>query len=490
MKINTKEYDNVKDLTIDEYVNKYKPHSRYKRYRTKNEERGLYCSNCNYHMVGEVEIFYNKNSYYTKCPKCDSIIYSNYIDDISYINVKISDYGDIIYNYIVFDVIGWKKLHYKLVYDKNKFINTKYKDIINYEEEKILRYNSSIYNNKIISIIISKSHIDILKSVYPYSGIDVLVKEIDPNAYTISLYYIIRYLSLWHHYPYVEQLLKSKYKKIIIDIIRTPSKESLLKRNFQNGTNLKQIIKIPLYIADDIIETTTDPLTYINEWRILLKETTISKDLYIQYTKLNINKEGVKKFKKIIKEKYHTVESLINYLERADIYQALEPNIALELLDDYIRMCKIAEVNPNVKTHSLRKAHDVMARIVQYVFSDEVVKKFDEVASYIKSFEYSNEHFRIIAPVNINDMVNEGRAMNNCIASYVELMAEKESYIMFLRKDKEKDTPYVDIAINPQTLMITQKYRKSNMLITDKKTLDFLQEYQDFLYSKLKQKAS
>src|SRR5690606_28071635 len=151
----------------------------------------------------------------------------------------------------------------------------------------------------------------------------------------------------------------------------TPSKESLLKRNFQNGTNLKQIIKIPLYIADDIIETTTDPLTYINEWRMLLKETTISKDLYIQYTKLNINKEGVKKFKKIIKEKYHTVESLINYLERADIYQALEPNIALELLDDYIRMCKIAEVNPNVKTHSLRKAHDVMARMVQYVFSDE-----------------------------------------------------------------------------------------------------------------------
>lgn len=94
--------------------------------------------------------------------------------------------------------------------------------------------NSTLDKIQHLSKILSKAYITFteqqiqkLASLYPYSGVEIYGK------YDQTILSILKYLLLWHRYPYVEQLIKSDYKNIVINVVRKPNKIDVMRRCFK-----------------------------------------------------------------------------------------------------------------------------------------------------------------------------------------------------------------------------------------------------------------
>jgi hypothetical protein len=75
------------------------------------------------------------------------------------------------------------------------------------------------------------------------------------------------------------------------------------------------------------------------------------------------------------------------------------------------------------------------------------------VLSQIKEkFEYAGEGFCIIVPVKIVDIVKEGNALHHCAGAtdrYFDRIKQNETYICFLRKLSDPETPFYTIEVEP-----------------------------------------
>lgn len=71
-----------------------------------------------------------------------------------------------------------------------------------------------------------------------------------------------------------------------------------------------------------------------------------------------------------------------------------------------------------------------------------------EAAVNRKRFGWMTKGFVMVVPELASDIVTEGRLQHHCVGSgdrYIKAMNEGESYIVFLRKEEEKETPYYTI---------------------------------------------
>ena len=82
-----------------------------------------------------------------------------------------------------------------------------------------------------------------------------------------------------------------------------------------------------------------------------------------------------------------------------------------------------------------------------------VVRQFRARRHYYKGkYEYADKKYQIIVPDKIEDIIVEGRVLGHCLDRsdiYFERIQKKESYIVFLRKIEEPDTPYYTLEIEP-----------------------------------------
>ena len=86
----------------------------------------------------------------------------------------------------------------------------------------------------------------------------------------------------------------------------------------------------------------------------------------------------------------------------------------------------------------------------------EVGKNFPQVDEICKSiidkYSFGNEEYSVICPECIEDIIKEGKALNHCLDGsdiYFERINRRESYIVFLRKSDEIETPYYSMEIEP-----------------------------------------
>ena len=88
--------------------------------------------------------------------------------------------------------------------------------------------------------------------------------------------------------------------------------------------------------------------------------------------------------------------------------------------------------------------------------AEEYSKKFgaaETVLAEIKEkFEYSGQEYFIKVPSRIADIVAEGNYLHHCAGAtdrYFDRIKQHETYICFLRKVKEPDTPFYTIEVEP-----------------------------------------
>lgn len=122
---------------------------------------------------------------------------------------------------------------------------------------------------------------------------------------------------------------------------------------------------------------------------------------------------------------------------------------------------------------------------------EEICKKYpnvNEICKTLKRYEYSNDEFSIVAPRDVRDILREGSTLKHCIHTceyYFNRIEQRETYLLFLRRTKEVDTPWYTLEMEPGG-NIRQKKSVLNEAYKDlEEALPFIKEYQKWVQKTL-----
>ena len=82
------------------------------------------------------------------------------------------------------------------------------------------------------------------------------------------------------------------------------------------------------------------------------------------------------------------------------------------------------------------------------------------------NWQERGEEYIIRFPQTIHDYCREAIYMSNCLMTYVEAMSHNDTTILFMRRSREPETPFITLEVYKNTLM--QAYHRFNEECTDK----------------------
>lgn len=153
-----------------------------------------------------------------------------------------------------------------------------------------------------------------------------------------------------------------------------------------------------------------------------------------------------------------------NYLDKQSMLSRQTPSALVGTWRDYLDMARRLKMNISLeifyKPKNLRKAHDECvkaggeAEVNRRV--NEIRKKFPHIEKILgsiqKKYSFTDKKYSIVVPDKIVDIIFEGRALGHCLDRsdiYFDRIERQESYIVFLRKTEDIDTPYYTLEIEP-----------------------------------------
>ena len=133
---------------------------------------------------------------------------------------------------------------------------------------------------------------------------------------------------------------------------------------------------------------------------------------------------------------------------------------------------------------NLKKAHDEMIEKRKLIIDKVTAEKFTKRHSQLVAagFEYSRGGIYATIPKEAAEIVIEGKTLHHCVGGYVERVANKQSNIVFIRRNDGKS--WFTLEINPETLDFVQCYGDHNRTtgIFGKGFGDYNPEVGKFLY--------
>lgn len=170
-------------------------------------------------------------------------------------------------------------------------------------------------------------------------------------------------------------------------------------------------------------------------------------------------------------------DQVMNYLIRMqqEQYPGMYCSSILGQWNDYLSMCQTLNKDINdalvYRPRELKRRHDEAVeeinrqRIIENMKSNPGKQKerademrhlypgTEEVLKEIKEkYEYSTEEFIVLVPQRLIDIVAEGQALHHCVAStdrYFDRIRARETYVLFLRKAEDPETPYYTLEVEP-----------------------------------------
>lgn len=232
----------------------------------------------------------------------------------------------------------------------------------------------------------------------------------------------IEYYELYKQYPKVELLVKAGYEHLITGA-----------RYFDfNKKSFEGIFKIP------------------KKWQENLRSISVSDILLIRKYKLE-DMEELKIFKnfkcyKLIKKYY--CKRMAGYLGNySNDY----------LYNDYLRFCEELGMPMNdpriLYPKDLHKSHDKMMNQIEINKSKKLQDGIRKTAEKLCRYTFKDEDFVIMPAQSYEDLINESKALNHCVRTYAESVAEGNTGIMLLRKADDVKTPFVTIELRGKKVL-------------------------------------
>ena len=301
-----------------------------------------------------------------------------------------------------------------------------------------------------------------------------------------------RYLSA----PWLETLSKAGYRAVSDRFLNgaqyIDDKEiENLNRLCGPGTKPKDIFKCSKAVYSVLKDETN--LRIWDTIRRLDKKDQITGDSILIVYRMGLQPKEMETLNSILGQSrggkpLFTVATLVNYLNRLDMYEAISTREALPLLNDYLHMCRTLDMPPRVDGDSLKREHDIAARLCRER-RDQIAaeamrereekerKEIEEGNSKLAKAEY-HEGIYFIRPITgYDDLMDEAIQQHNCVASYAGRIASGQSRIFTMRETARPETSLVTIELSPDCKTIRQKFLAYNQPVRNKAMTEFIERW-------------
>ena len=316
--------------------------------------------------------------------------------------------------------------------------------------------------------------------------------------------------------PYVETWLKEHPSYLIGEYLNTPWMETLdkagykiaeyvlqgridretadverLNRLCKNGTNPKEIFKTSKAVYS--VLKNSQNLSLWDMYRKLDKTGKIKQDTIRIAYDANWSVKDLSYVNAILAKHYEgkpvfTWTSLTNYLGRLDMFEAISHGEALPILSDYLSMCSQLNIRPRTDGDSLKREHDVAARLVRQKRDEIIARKMEahkaEDQKLIEAgntklakLEYHEKVYFVRPITEYNDLIDEATQQDNCVASYADRIARGQTRILTMRESAHPEKSLITIELSPDCREIRQKFLAHNQQIRNKSMSDFINRW-------------
>lgn len=187
-------------------------------------------------------------------------------------------------------------------------------------------------------------------------------------------------------------------------------------------------------------------------------------------------------------KKVFTWETLVNYLNRLDMYEAIDEREAMPLLKDYLNMCNLLQMEPRIDGDSLKREHDIAAKLIRLKRNNELNDRMKERAALdeqdirngntrLARSTYSEKVYSIRPVRDYDDLLDEARQQHNCVASYAQWIIDGKTRIYFMRETGQPDRSLITVELSPDCRTIRQKCLARNKNIHNKGQSEFLERW-------------
>ena len=192
-----------------------------------------------------------------------------------------------------------------------------------------------------------------------------------------------------------------------------------------------------------------------------------------------------------------------HYLNRQMQELNLSSERVIELWRDYLSMAFRFGYDTNdpivYRVRKLQQRHDELAARGEEkqltLRAGELLQTYPHIEQNLQAirekFAFTGKQFQIQVPDKLEDIFMDSRKLCHCIANsdvYWERMERRESYLLFLRKTAEPDTPYYTVEAEPggTVRQVRTQYNRQNDDIGEVRA--FLKIWQKQLAKRLTQK--
>ncbi len=160
-----------------------------------------------------------------------------------------------------------------------------------------------------------------------------------------------------------------------------------------------------------------------------------------------------------------SVNRMVNYMRR----QKVKPDRLVAEWSDYLRMAEAVGMDTSDDIvrfpKDLKLRHDQLVEQINTRKEEVWFEKYDQrIRNRLPDaarYYWQNDRYIIIPAGKCKELVQEGRALHHCVGAsdqYMRKMAEGKSWILFLRKKEDMETPWYTIEIDMKDDRILQYY--------------------------------
>lgn len=140
-------------------------------------------------------------------------------------------------------------------------------------------------------------------------------------------------------------------------------------------------------------------------------------------------------------------------------------------------MCQQLNMKPKIDGDSLKREHDICARLVRMKKDEIKQEKMLEACKFLECYNYEEDIFFIRGIKDYEDLLDEAKQQHNCVASYADRIINHSTRIYVMREKAHPNRSLVTIELSKDGSQIKQKLMAYNKPIHNKSITDFIDRW-------------
>ena len=315
--------------------------------------------------------------------------------------------------------------------------------------------------------------------------------------------FFMMYMYLYATYPSVELIVKMGMNELIVQMLRKMSRQpdrnaikemaesfkKLIRADAKDGTHA---FNLPKVVVADCLKRSVG-LEEILQWQDIFeldKDNKVTQAMYFNVTRhpLYVNSYAIAKSLSDCMMYGYNPQEAINYItkqksktkEQVSYRKYYGQDKFMENFIDYLRMCDVMGIEPDRYPSDIITAHDNLAiafKAQESALTDKMIDAISKAAEkhIPKSEKYLNSEYVIVLPYSSYDIIQEGQNQRNCVGSYLKRIAQRDSFVFFIRKKEDPNMSYVTGEYRDGR--ITQLYLKNNRIVSETRIHEIAREF-------------